>query len=615
VITTETLEPDGSQLPSEVLYDSLGRVREIQTETASGDRDITDTVYNSDGWPVLESQPYWTTGVPSATLVAAPSDEVPDQTQYVYDDAGRVIKDITNSDAVEQYETDTAYGGNYVTTGYAGDQVRAGGTAQTTYTNGLGQTTYIYQYQSAGLPATTAGLDSGNHTSPEAWNQTAYAYTSAGQLQTINDDAGNTWTYGYDLAGDQTSAATPDTGTTSSTYDADGNLISATTPDGAISYSYDADSRLIAEWNGATPGTPGSPGQGGTPAASQMAMWEYSSTTGLPVESVSYVGGSGSSGAAYTEQIMGYNGYGLPTGVETSIPGGPLAGTYVTEDFYTTSGQLSYYIDGAGGGLPAETVNLSYDSAGEATSMDGTWAYADSVSYSELGQLQQVQLGSSAEPAWLTDSYSPLGELTSSAVATGTSATTIDTQAYTYDSAGDVLSEDDTPATGSPQDQCFSYNGLSQLSQAWSQGTQNCGTPSTTAESSAAAPYWEQYTYNTEGDLTSEVSTPPTGAATTYANGYPTTPGSPQPHAVTTQAVTVGGGSPATTTYAYNPGGELTTITPPHRQRPDLEQRGPARGDHAFGQPDPDRQLRLRREREPAAGERRQRRRHLVPAG
>ena len=564
VVTTETLEPDGSQLPSEVLYDSLGRARETQTETASGARDITDTVYNSDGWPVLVSSPYWTTDVPGPTLVAASSDKVPDQTQYVYDDAGRVIKAITNSDAVEQYETDTAYGGNYVTTGYAGGTLPAGGTAQTTYMNGLGHTTYIYKYHSAVLPGTTAGLDSGSQTSPEAWDQTAYTYTSAGHLNTITDDAGNTWTYGYDLAGDQTSAATPDAGTTSSTYDANGLLTSVTAPggDGAVSYSYDADGRKVAEWNGATPGTPGAPGQPGTPAASQLAQWEFSTTTGLPVESFSYAGGSGSTGQSYTEQVMGYNSQGLPTGTETTIPAGPLAGTYVTESFYTNTGQPSSYIDGAGGGLSAETVNLSYDSAGEATSMGGTWAYVDSLSYTELGQPLQFQMGSSAQPAWLTENYDPLGHLQSTTVATGTSAGTIDTQSYTYDSAANILTEDDIPATGQPQDQCFTYNTLDQLKQAWSQGTQTCGTPSTTVEAGAAAPYWNQYTYDNQNNLTGEVSTPPSGAATTYGNGFPPAGGT-QPHAVTSQSVTIGSGSPSTTSYAYSAWGELTAIGPP----------------------------------------------------
>jgi hypothetical protein len=72
-------------------------------------------------------------------------------------------------------------------------------------------------------------------------------------------------------------------------------------------------------------------------------------------------------------------------------------------------------IVGAGGGLSAETVNFSYDSAGQATSMGGTWAYADSVSYTELGQPLQFQMGSSAESAWLTDNYDALGHLQSAA--------------------------------------------------------------------------------------------------------------------------------------------------------------------------------------------------------
>jgi RHS repeat-associated protein len=570
LITTKTLEPDGSYQTSETIFDSLGRSRETQTSTAAGNRDVTDTLYNSDGWASLQSSAYWTSGAPSATLVAASSDEVPDQTGYVYDGAGRLIKTITYSDANEQYETDTAYGGNYTTTSYASDTVPVGGSAQTEYTNGAGQLTYVYQYHSAD-PASTAGLDSGDQTSPVAWDQTAYTYWPAGQLHTVTDAAGNKWTDAYDFAGDETSSADPDRGTTTAAYDPDGNVVSTTTGNGSVSFSYDADGRKIAEWSGTTPGTPGAPGMPGTPAASQLAMWEYDSIKpGLPTESVSYVGGSGSGGQAYTEAVMGYDGYDLPTGTETIIPAGsPVAGTYFTEDAYTSSGQLSSYTDGAAAGLPAETVDFSYDSDGQPTSMAGTWAYTDSLDYTELGQPDEYQLGSSAEPAYLTDSYNSLNQLTSAVTTTGTSPVTVDDQSYSYDSAADVLSEDDVPASGKPEDQCFSYNGLDQLSQAWSQGTASCGTASAAAEAGSAAPYWEQYTYNDENDLLAETSTPPAGAATTDTIGFAPA-GSSQPHAPASQSVVTGSGGPAVTSYAYNTAGDLTTITPPSGPASDL---------------------------------------------
>jgi len=56
---------------------------------------------------------------------------------------------------------------------------------------------------------------------------------------------------------------------------------------------------------------------------------------------------------------------------------------------------------------------------------------------------------------------------------------------------------------------------LGRLSQAWSQGNSGCAaSPSQSAEG-GAAPYWDQYSYASTGNLTSQTSTPQSGAATT----------------------------------------------------------------------------------------------------
>jgi YD repeat-containing protein len=252
VITTATINTAGTYLPSETLYDSLGRQVETQAQTPDGGRVITDTYYNSDGWIKITSNPYYTSGIPSATLVAAADNQVPDQTGYVYDGTGRVTRQITYSLAAEKWETDTSYGGNYTTV-----TPPAGGTAQTTYVNGLGKTSYIYQYHSATPPATPPAPGSGSAAGPAGWDQTAYAYSPAAQLASITDDTaggtstGNTWTFGYDLSGNQTSASDPDSGTTTSTYDPDGNLLSVRhgVLNTITSYAYDKDSRKTAAYD------------------------------------------------------------------------------------------------------------------------------------------------------------------------------------------------------------------------------------------------------------------------------------------------------------------------------------------------------------------------------
>jgi RHS repeat-associated protein len=281
---------------------------------------------------------------------------------------------------------------------------------------------------------------------------------------------------------------------------------------------------------------------------------------GQLTSSTSYSGGN-----AYTEAIASYNGYGLPSATETIIPAaqGNLAGTYIQEDTYTTTGQLQKYTDVAGGGLPTETVGYSYDSAGEQTGMTGTWAYVDSLSYSELGQPLEYTMGSSAEPAWITDSWDQqTGRLSESQTAVGTTGVVVGDIHHKYDASGNVLSESDTPSGATTNVQCFSYDYLGRLSQAWAQGSAGCAaSPSQSAEG-GPAPYWDSYSYNVQDNLASVTSTPPSGSAVTTTNTYnPPGAGSVQPHAVQSSVTT---GS-AATTYGYDAAGHTTTISSPSK--------------------------------------------------
>jgi RHS repeat-associated protein len=82
--------------------------------------------------------------------------------------------------------------------------------------------------------------------------------------------------------------------------------------------------------------------------------------------------------------------------------------------------------------------------------------------------------------------------------------------------------------------------------------------PSQSAEG-GAAPYWESFSYNTANNLTSETSTPASGTATTTTDTYPAA-GSAQPHAISSQSTAAPSGT-ITSSYGYDPAGNLTTIT------------------------------------------------------
>jgi len=207
-------------------------------------------------------------------------------------------------------------------------------------------------------------------------------------------------------------------------------------------------------------------------------------------------------------------------------------------------------------------VTTGYDSAGEPSALTGTGSYVDSLSYTSLGQPLQYKMGTSAEPAYITDSYDPqTARVAEQDTQTGTASTSVDDLHYTYDHVGNVLSEADTPSGSSSATdvQCFQYDYLGRMTQAWAQGSTGCAaTPSASAEG-GAAPYWESYGYAATGDMTGITSTTPAGAVTTTADTYPAA-GAVQPHGISTQKVTTSAGS-TTTSYGYDTAGHLTALT------------------------------------------------------
>jgi RHS repeat-associated protein len=545
VVTEQTEQPGGGYLTSETLFDSMGQVRENQQETAGGGTDVTDTAYDSDGWKALVSDPYYVTGAPSGTLVAAASSSVPSQTGYVYDGAGRVIRQIAYARGTETWETDTSYGGNYDTV-----VPPAGGNPKKTFTDGRGLTTAIYQYHS-GVPASPSD--------PAAdYDQTSYTYTPAGQLATIKDATGNTWSYTYDLLGNRLTQSSPDAGTTTSTYDNTGQLMSVTDARGKqVSYTYDADGRKTAEYD--------TTGGAAESSATELDSWTYDTLAkGKLTSSTAY-----QNGASYTEAVTGYNAYELPTGSQTVIPSaqGALASTYTTSYTYAPTGQVTSYTDAAAGGLPAETVSAGFDAAGNPDSLTGASTYVNSLSYTNLGQPLQYTMGTSAEPVYITDTWDPqTGRLTEEDTQTTTAQVSVDDLHYSYDDVGDITAEADTPSGASyaTDVQCFQYDYLGRLVQAWAQGSTGCAsTPSASAEG-GTAPYWQSYTYNTIGDLTGITYNNP-GGLFTAAGTYPAA-GSARPHAITAATMTSSSGT-ASYTYGYDAAGNLTATTNPSQSQ------------------------------------------------
>jgi RHS repeat-associated protein len=558
VTVTQTVNPSGGYQADETLYDSMGRLLQTQDETAAGNTLVSDVQYDSGGRKLLVSNPYYVTGAPTTAQVApASAGAVPSLTGYAYDGAGRVTQKISETYGSETWETDTAYGGDYTTVTYqnkvAGEP--DAGTPQTTFTNGAGKTTRIWQYHAGVTPSVSAA--------PGSYDQTSYAYTPAGKLAGITDAAGNAWAYQYDYIGDQTRATTPDSGTTASTYDPAGQLTSATDNRGdQVSWTYDADGRKSAEYD-----TTGGAGQS---SSTEIASWSYDTAangTGLPASSSSYY-----SGAVYTRQYTGYNGYEEPQGAVMTIPkaAGNLAGSWEQDYGYNQyTGQADVYEDGPDGGLPAESVSTGLDNAGQPDALTSpAWLYVDSLSYTELGQPQEYTLGTTATPAWIYDTYNAqTGLLSTSQVQSGATPVTVGQTSYFYDNAGEPTEESTSQQGGQVQAECLTYDYLGRLSQAWSQGgpgTPSGGEcqagPSQAKESGAAAPFWDQYQYDAAGDLTKVTATPATGGAVVTQTAYHGA-GTRPAHGIASQTVTPPSGTAATATYAYDNSGNVTSAS------------------------------------------------------
>lgn len=564
VVTTKTLDNDGSTYRvSETLYDALLRARETQTATEDGGRDVTDTVYNTDGWTAKTTDAYYTTGSPDGTLVQAQDGDIPSETGFAYDGNGRKTASIAYALGSQTWKTTYTYGGNFTTT-----VPPAGATASTVLTDVRGHTTDLYQYHS-GAPADPVN-DPGSD-----YSDTHYTYYPSGGRHTVRDAGGNTWSWTYDLLGRQTSSSDPDTGTTSSTYDSAGQLLTTTDARGKqTTYTYDADGRKRAAYDttgGATPST-----------GDQTAAWTYDTVKkGYPTSDTSYQHGTGS--PSVTHQVLGYTSMGEVAATRESLANLPSSeaalapsGGYVTSYHYNLVGAVASTQDSAAAGLPAETVETGYDTYGRPTSLgsNGTtasWTYASAIGYDEYGKVLQYTLGGSGNWVDLTLTYDPqTNALTDARTTDSTSPTVVDDTSYTYadgrvsKGAGLVTATTDKQDGGAVTDtQCYTYDYATRLSGAWT-ATDACATTPTPGSSSTVGgphPYWDTWTYNAAGSRLTETDHDTGGATTndvTTTYTYPTQgSATDQPHTLTS---TQRSDQASARSYTYDAAGHVTVM-------------------------------------------------------
>ena len=568
VVTAQKLDDASGYVTSTTLYDALLRVRQTQNPTPQGGILVTDHFYDSRGWEWKTNTNWWDSGAsPGSSIVTLPDSKIPDQTQTAFDGLGRPVQVTSYDDSAVKSTAYHAYYGDRVTT-----VPPAGGTPTSTVTDALGRTTELDSYTAA--PAVSSSTSGGITTvsiTGGTTQATGYSYNHRGELSDVKDAAtGEDWSRGYNLLGQVTSTTDPNSGTTSKSYDSNGNLTGTTDADGhALTYTYDALNRKTGEYDGPSTSSP------------QLASWVYDNSNNV-------------------------------SGVTDPI------GHLTTETSYSGSERLHDPAEGLqrlrrvtrrdrhpprrrrrpGGQLhPHPHLHRHHRAAVPrhlpgltrrrgAARGDGRLDLRPGVRPAQRHGRQHQRLRAERHlqrllpgrpgrnrrrpaNAYITNTYDPnTGNLTDSQVKNrGVSATPFDDTTYTYDPAGNITAQTDTRNGTATETQCFSYDTLDRLTQAWT-ATDNCAADpsgnggSTVGDRISGGAYWTTWKYDPLGDQTTQTQHSLTGGTDTATSYTYNGNGTSQPNTLTSSSTTGPSGS-TTAGYTYDPDGNTLTRSLP----------------------------------------------------
>lgn len=541
-LVTKILNPIGGYDITYSLLDGMLRDRQTQAAAPNGGRIVTDTFYDSAGRVRRTYGSYYDNrGAPGETLVA-PVDlhTAPEQTYRIYDGAGRVTDEVFDPyNNGEKWRTHTVYTGDRTDV-----TPPSGGTTTSTFTDARGNTTALWQY---GYPTTS------DHVT------TSYRYNRRGQLDRITDTAGNLWDYTYHLAGNLKTSKDPDSGTTTFGYDKAGQLTSKQdTASQKLVYTYDSLRRKTGMYLGSVA------------AANKRATWSYDGAffdgTATPVNdkpsrSSRWTGGGTTE---YAVAVAKYdNGY-RPKERVITIPSTEdgVAGTYRYKYTYRANGSAESVEFPPVGDVGAEATTIEYDLVTgkpfRLTAVDelSELSYVSATAYDNLARISKLTLftglySGTGYKTYLSYNHElDTGRLSSIKTEreNGTPNVVSDVT-FGYDNAGNVTKMVD-PAGG--DNQCFSYDKLRRLTEAWTPSSTTCGTPSIAALGGAAK-YWTTWSVNAVGNRTQQLEHATVAGGTDKTTGYVyPTAGATQPHGVTATTGAVVG------TYKYDVNGNTT---------------------------------------------------------
>ncbi|HEU5028754.1 MAG TPA: RHS repeat-associated core domain-containing protein [Spirillospora sp.] len=533
-VTTQTLTATGAQRVSQIdLLDGWLRPRQTQVPGQSG-RLVSDTFYDERGQVIKTYAPYPADGAPDTELfgVGTPGN-VETQTRSTYDGLGRKTVESTRTGngsqpEMELWHTTYDYGG--------GDRVSvtppAGGVPTAQITDARGQVVEKRQYKAA--------------TPTGDYDATTYTYTPAGEIASVTDPSGNVFTTTYDLRGRKIRTTDPDEGTTSYTYN-DLDLVTSTTDARGkkVFTDYDGQGRKTATHDGSADGPVLTSFTYDTAAFGKGKL--ASSTRHTP-------------DGDFVSRVRHYDQLGRADGTSLVVPAsqGALAGTYNFGATYGLDGTVRGQGFPAAGGLPAENTTYAYDDLLRPTRLSDSLAtYVGAAGYTTTDQLNMLELGSGSTRAWQTFAYTWGTQRLETAKTFREGIDGNDRYAaYHYTDAGTITSITDTSHDG-VDNQCFTYDHLQRLTQAWTQGTNDsCASDPTTAVIGGPAPYWQTFTYDTAGNRKSETLHGVGGKTDTTRTYTYADPG----HGNRLNTVTqTGGAGDRTDAYGYDETGNTTT--------------------------------------------------------
>ncbi|WP_406477745.1 ricin-type beta-trefoil lectin domain protein [Streptomyces sp. NBC_01615] len=560
-VTTSVLRDNGTYEDSVVLYDGLGRERQTQSEAAGGGRLVTDTHYNANGTVRRTDNAYLAEDEPDGELFQPKSDfAFRSSTVTAYDGLSRplTVTPYESGSAVTSKRTTYTYGYDYTKV------VQPSGAASTrTYTDVLGRAVRIDHYTDS---------------AQSAYTSTHYTYDTRGNRISAEDTAGNTWKWTYDARGRQLTAVDPDTGTTTTTYNDLDQQVTSTSAAG----SADA----VTVWTGYDELGRTKEQRLDSDSGTKLTSFVYDTLAGglgQPTSSTRYTDGS-----AYTTAVTGYDEEYRPTGKTVTIPDTSatkgLSGTYSYGYTYTATGKVASTTVPAAGGLAEEKVVTRYNGDGLAISTSGKAWYTADVDYSPYGEVLRAVTGEQPYRVWTTNVFDEdTGQLDRTVIDRETADShRVNDRYYAYDASGNILQLTDY-ADSTTDRQCFTYDALGQLTEAWTSPNAGCHASGVTARqpvysdgtvnvTSANDGYWQTYSYDTIGnrqtlvdhdaDVTVTSGTVDTSGDTTTSYDYGIDPSGSgvlkQPHTLT--SITSDSASVDTSaSLGYNTSGNTTT--------------------------------------------------------